>query len=154
MFLPYSLFSPLQSSTTVQCLIFAACFDLYTNAPTEVSTQPTCATDLLNISHTSRQTGLWPHPDPLLLESPRQGVLAWLYPSEQQPGLRPAHQIDRVCARTLVADANTVHLLILIHSPSIDARAKTHLLMCGMKKLLRDEITSYLMEHNTVNVIN
>lgn len=40
----------------------------------------------------SRQT-LAPPRAPLLLPSPRQGVLAWLYPREQQPGLRPARQI-------------------------------------------------------------
>lgn len=69
------------------------------------------AHDLLNV----RQTGLWPHPDPLLLlQSPRQTVLAWLCPSEQQPGLSHAQQIDSVCVSTLVANTNAVHLLILI----------------------------------------
>lgn len=33
--------------------------------------------------------------------SPRQGVLAWLCPSEQQPGLSHTHQIDSVCVSTL-----------------------------------------------------
>lgn len=42
-------------------------------------------------------------------------VLAWLYPSEHQPGLSPAQQIDTVCTHTPVANANTLHLLILIH---------------------------------------
>lgn len=85
---------------------------------------------LLNFSHTGRQTELWPHPDPLLLQSPRQGVLAWLYPSKQQPGLSPAHQIDSVCVSTLVANTHAAHLLILIHPPSIDVKAQTCICVC------------------------
>lgn len=75
----------------------------------------TCAPYLLNLG----QTGPTQAPCCLLL-SPRQGVLAWLYPSEQQPGLSPAQQIDSVCVSSPVANANTVHLLILIHPPSTD----------------------------------
>lgn len=120
-----------------------------------VSSQLMCATDLLYISRQCRQTRQWPHPGPLLLQSPRQGVLAWLYPSEQQPGLSPSHQIDSVCVSTLVPNANTVHLLILIHPPSINVQTQTYYMqMCGVNKLVGDEITSYLMDHNTVNVIN
>lgn len=63
----------------------------------------------------------WLHPDPLLqLQSLRQDVLAWLYPSEHQPGLSPAEQIDTVCANTPVANANALHLLILIHLAPAD----------------------------------
>lgn len=55
----------------------------------------------------------------------RQGVLSWLYPSEQQPGPSPALQIESVWASTLLANANTAHLLILIHPPFNDVKGQT-----------------------------
>lgn len=69
------------------------------------------------------------------------GVLAWLYPSEQQPGLSSAQQIDSVWASTLVANANTAQLLILIYLSSTD------LCMWGINTVLRNEMASYLMAH-------
>lgn len=81
----------------------------------------TCATDLRATRADRLDSG--PAPDSLLLQIPRQGVLAWLYPSEQQPGLSPGHQIGSICVSALVANTNTVHLLILIHPPSIHVSA-------------------------------
>ena len=86
-----------------------------------------CATDLFNISFHMQTDWTPAQPGPPAVVSPRQGVLAWLYPSEQQPGLSPAHQIDSVCVITRVANANTVHLLILIHLPLVEVQAQTHM---------------------------
>lgn len=61
----------------------------------------------------------------------RQGVLSWLYPSEQQPGPRPALQIESVWVSMLLANANTAHLLILIHPPYNDVKGQPCICVCA-----------------------
>lgn len=126
MFLSYSVSSPLQRSTTVTCPIVSACFNLHTNTNPMFHLTNVLLTSLI-LASICRQTGLRAQPGPPAAVSPRQGVLAWLYPSEQQPGLSPAHQIDSVCVIIRVANANTVHLLILIHLPLVEVQAQTHM---------------------------